>query len=108
MWSRKFILYIPLFNTQILDSQTCSYRWKSAGNVFFLARSPEAPSTTMESDPVSAAFSESLDKGDSVPELFLLSKCHLLDAILYQQHQTNITLSLASNKQVANNQISFN
>lgn len=58
----------------------------------------------MESDPVSCAFSESLDEGDSVFELCLVSTCHSLDFILYQQHQTNITFCLASNKQVEINQ----
>jgi hypothetical protein len=41
---------------------TCAKRWKSAGKVFFLARSPEAPRTITERQPCSEGSSRSLDK----------------------------------------------
>jgi len=48
------------------DSLTCWKRWKSAGKVFFLARSPEAPSTIMDKQPDSEDSSRSLklDRGE--------------------------------------------
>lgn len=66
--------------TKIEDHQTCRYRLKSAGKVFFLARSPDAPSTIMERDPISGTSSISFDK-DSLSMLDLFSLCHFLDPI---------------------------
>lgn len=42
------------------NDYTCLKRWKSAGKVFFFARSPEAPRTIMERHPLSSTESMSL------------------------------------------------
>lgn len=63
--------------------QTWRYRLKRAGKVFFLARSPEAPRTMIERQPVSGTVPYSLTK-ESFLKVDLFSTCHWPDPIFYK------------------------
>ena len=60
--SERFDLAYPNICTSPDCINPCAKRWKSAGKVFFLARSPEAPRTITERQPCSEGSSRSLDK----------------------------------------------
>jgi len=63
---------------------------KRAGNVFFLARSPEAPSTTIESDPFSGPLL-STDKGESFSMLDLCTHCQQSFVAILQKYQKPVS-----------------